>query len=629
MKRLYKMAFATMPLLLTGIFATAQVTRTRTAVVVTNPIPTAPANLSQFQVEGALLTQNSFIAPPAANVTGSFSATARWNSIGNLNAGVQTLNGLRTQTNGRALVSGHSINNASGALSNTFIQWIGNSTVGVTPGNLEFKFALNPGGVGAPATDVTVFTMVPNVAGTQGDSYAQNGILGHLQNGAFGDIGGASQWLGHGPARIAGVLDPTVYGNRIQQGAQSMLFNLVSGKPVVGWGDQGQDMVFRYFPNRFNPALFTDVLTLQSSGRSNFGPAFNNNAKVNIRGEEDEGLAILVKKSASPAQTGADALVLTATSIATGFYGRAQSDGSNSGADVPLTNIGVRGQAGVSSSPLDLVNYGVFGETNPNASNSINYGVYGITPASTSAAFTAGGYFIGGLYADALTIFSDQKIKNNVKNEGDITARIMQLRPVTYQLDKERKGYSFSEKLQHGFIAQEMEKVFPELVNNIKHPVNENGKTRLEDIKGVNYVGLISVLTRGMQEQQQQIATQDERIATLEKQIQSLKQAMEAVSGTAPAKTAPIAAVAGYELKQNTPNPFSEITVINYTIPATEKNASIAVFDLNGRMITQYGNLAGKNQLTIRANELQPGIYLYSLLSGAQEILTKRMVITK
>lgn len=622
MKRLYKMAFATMPLLLSGIFATAQITRSRTAVVLTNPISTAPANLSQFQVEGALITQNSFIAPAAANFTGSFSATARWNSIGNLNAGVQTLNGMRTQTNGRALVSGHSINNASGVLSNSFIQWIGNSTVGVTPGNLEFKFALNPGGVGAPANDVTVFTMAPNAAGTQGDSYALNGILGHLQNGSFGDITGASQWLGHGPARIGGLLDPTIYGNRIQQGAQSMLFNLVSGKPVVGWGDQGQDMVFRYFPNRFNPALFEDVLTLQSSGRSNFGPAFNNNAKVNIRGNEDVGLAILVKTNSTPVQTGSEALVITATQDAYGYIGLAQSDAT--------TNTGLRGEAGITGGSVASVNTGVYGTINPNTTGTVNYGVYGIVPPSFgTAAFTAGGYFIGGLYADALTVFSDQKLKNDVQNESDITSRIMKLRPVTYQLDQNRKGYNFSNKLQHGFIAQEMEKVFPELVNDIKHPIAEKGSTKIEDIKGVNYVGLISVLTRGIQEQQQQIGKQEERIAVLEKEILSLKQAMEAVSGASPAKTAPVVAAAGYELKQNTPNPFSETTVINYAVPATEKNASIAVFDLNGRMITQYGNLAGKNQLTIRANELQPGIYLYSLLSGAQEILTKRMVITK
>jgi hypothetical protein len=612
MKKTFKIAVLLTPLLATGIFLNGQVTRTRSIAVTTNPIPTAPANISQFQIEGLLLTQNSFINPTvlSGQQTGNFGVPARWNSMGNLNAGTQTLNGFRTQTSGRALATGHSITNATGVLSNPFIQWIGNEVAGVKPGQLEFKFAINPGGVGAPAPDVTLFRMSP-VSNTSGDSYAENGILGHLNNGNFGDISGASQWLGHGPARIAGVLNPTIYGNRIQQGAQSMLFNLVSGKPVVGWGDQGQDMVFRYFPNRFNPAQILDILTLQSNGRSNFGPAFTADAKVSIRGEEAVGLDILTKNG-SPITThiGGNALSLTGLKRNIGFRGEARGEKFES------ENYGIFGIAGNAG-----FNVGTWGEADPNIPGSSNYGVYGTCPPSPAFSFTAGGYFTGGLFCDVLTVFSDQKIKNDVKTEGDITSKIMQLRPVNYQLDQKRKGYNFSSKLQHGFIAQEMEKVFPELVTDIKHPVPNGDKTTFEDIKGVNYVGLISVLTRGMQEQQ-------EKIVTMEKEMEVLKQAVQTLSGSNPAKAAPVTA-AGYELKQNVPNPFSEASVIYFTAPAAEKNLSLAIFDLNGRMITQFNNLSGKTQVTVNANELQAGIYIYSLLAGGQEMLSKRMVVTK
>jgi Chaperone of endosialidase/Secretion system C-terminal sorting domain len=612
MKKIFKVAFFATPLIAMGILANAQpFTRSRTAALL-GVINTSPINLSQFQVEGALITQNSFNAPVAANFTGSFSTTARWNSMGNLNAGTQTLNGFRTQTNGRGLATGYSVANVGGALSNPFIQWIGNAVSGVTPGALEFKFAVNPGGVGAPAPDVTLFKMAPTTAGTSGDSYAQNGILGHLQTGTFGDISGPSQWLGHGPARIAGVLDPTIYGNRIQQGAQSMLFNLVSSKPVVGWGDQGQDMVFRYFSNRFNPALFDDVLTLQSSGRSNFGPAFTTDAKVIIRGlNESIGLDI-VTKSNGPNSThiGGNALCITGPKINIGFRGTAQGNGENYG----IFGFG-------SSSTY---NVGTYGEADPNTNFSSNYGVFGYCPPSAVAAFTAGGYFIGGLYADGVVVMSDQKLKSNVINEDNITSKIMQLRPVSYQLDQKRKGYSFSNKLQHGFIAQEMEKVFPELVTSIKHPIKDGDNTTFEDIKGVNYVGLISVLTRGMQEQ-------EDKITAMEKEMQVLKQTVQALATNNPAAKSALnnSALAGYELKQNLPNPFTESTVISYSIPATEKNASIAIFDLNGRMLTQYSNLVGKAQLTISAKGLQPGIYIYSLIAGGQELLSKRMVVTQ
>jgi hypothetical protein len=641
MKKIFKIAFFATPLITMGFLTNAQITRTRTAAVA-GAISTTPTGLSQFQVEGALITQNSFVAPTAANFTGSFATTARWNSMGNLSAGLtQTLNGFRTQTNGRALATGHSIINATNALSNPFIQWIGTGASGITPGTLEFKFAVNPGGVGTPAPDVTLFSMAPTAAGTSGDSYAQNGILGHLQSGSFGDILSTSaQWLGHGPARIAGVLDPTIYGNRIQQGLQGMLFNLVSGKPVVGWGDQGQDMVFRYFNSRFNPSTFTDVLTLQSSGRSNFGPAITVNSKVSIQTPLPIGLDILVQNnSASTAVlNGANALVTTAIQRGVGFYGRAESTGSNAVADLILSNYGVWGQAGTNGSFLEQLNAGVFGEANPNSANSTNFGVYGVCPPSSVAAFTAGGYFVGGLYADGLVVMSDQKLKKNVSRENNITSKIMQLRPVNYQLDQNRKGYAFSNKLQHGFIAQEMEKVFPELVTDIKHPIKDGDNTTFENIKGVNYVGLVSVLTRGMQEQEEKIIAQEEKITSqeekmvaMEKELQGLKQAMQVLGNSNPSVKAALnnTPFAGYDLKQNLPNPFTESTIISYNIPTTEKNASIAIFDLNGRMLTQYSNLVGKAQLTINAKELQPGLYIYSLIVGGQEIMSKKMVVTK
>ena len=127
-------------------------------VSLTNVAPlTNPIDISQLEIRGRLITQNSFLGTgviPAAQQTGNFGTTARWNSLGNLNAGTQTLNGLRTQTNGRGLVLGYSINNSTSTLSNPFIQWIGNVTnASVQPGDLDFIVADNPGGPGVPASE--------------------------------------------------------------------------------------------------------------------------------------------------------------------------------------------------------------------------------------------------------------------------------------------------------------------------------------------------------------------------------------------------------------------------------------------------------------------------------------------
>jgi chaperonin cofactor prefoldin len=63
---------------------------------------------------------------------------------------------------------------------------------------------------------------------------------------------------------------------------------------------------------------------------------------------------------------------------------------------------------------------------------------------------------------------------------------------------------------QVGLIAQEVETVLPELVTTDKDA---------EPTKGVNYIGLVPVTIKAIQEQQAQIENQQERIAELRKQL--------------------------------------------------------------------------------------------------------------
>ena len=107
--------------------------------------------VSQFEALGAAITQNSWLGsatPPSGFETGNFSTKARWNTMGNIPAFSQFLNGFRTQTDGRGLAWGHSVPNG-GSVSNGFIEWIGSAPLGgptVAPGNLEFRYAINSTG---------------------------------------------------------------------------------------------------------------------------------------------------------------------------------------------------------------------------------------------------------------------------------------------------------------------------------------------------------------------------------------------------------------------------------------------------------------------------------------------------
>jgi hypothetical protein len=82
-----------------------------------------------------------------------------------------------------------------------------------------------------------------------------------------------------------------------------------------------------------------------------------------------------------------------------------------------------------------------------------------------------------------------------------------------------------------------------------------------------------------------------------------------------------------YGLDQNIPNPFSDITSISYSLPESDKNASILLLNLNGQLIKEFKLKDAKGAITISSGELQKGIYLYSLVSNNSEIITKKMIL--
>ena len=66
-------------------------------------------------------------------------------------------------------------------------------------------------------------------------------------------------------------------------------------------------------------------------------------------------------------------------------------------------------------------------------------------------------------------------------------------------------------KKKIGLLAQDIEKVFPELV------------TETNDIKSVNYQGLVPVLINAMKEQDDEIIKQQQEIDTYKKELDELK----------------------------------------------------------------------------------------------------------
>ena len=90
------------------------------------------------------------------------------------------------------------------------------------------------------------------------------------------------------------------------------------------------------------------------------------------------------------------------------------------------------------------------------------------------------------------------------------------------------------------------------------------------------------------------------------------------------------AEVAGFELKQNTPNPFAGETVIGFSLPVAGE-ATLTIQDVTGRTLRVVrGQFAqGYNQVTLKASDLNATGVLTYTLEAAEFTATKKMIIVE
>ena len=187
-----------------------------------------------------------------------------------------------------------------------------------------------------------------------------------------------------------------------------------------------------------------------------------------------------------------------------------------------------------------------------------------------------------------------------------------------------------------GFIAQKVEKIFPSLVSHYADTA------RGTDINLMDYTGFGVIAIKGIQELQQQMHDKDTTISYQQKQIDELKnmllalqQKVESCSpcGSSSAQSTNHSSVTltnNASLEQNIPNPFTNTTVINYTLPQKINTAQIIITDNNGKTIKQINiSGAGKGSLTVDASTLMQGAYHYALFVDGKMIGTKQMVLAK
>jgi hypothetical protein len=111
---------------------------------------------------------------------------------------------------------------------------------------------------------------------------------------------------------------------------------------------------------------------------------------------------------------------------------------------------------------------------------------------------------------------SDERLKTNIQPMSPVLERVNLLRPASYQF---RNG---DPKIYNGFVAQEVEQLFPSLVTHTVEP------ERNLDVYALDYSGFGVIAIKGIQEQQQIIERQQQSIANLEQRLSMLEAALNA-----------------------------------------------------------------------------------------------------
>lgn len=321
------------------------------------------------------------------------------------------------------------------------------------------------------------------------------------------------------------------------------------------------------------------------------------------------------------------------------------------------TRIAIFGNANVSATSY-ASNVGVLGWTGQSSGTDTNYGVWGRIASNTKGSAIMGscdnigglpiygtyaGYFRGPVYvygtltASSVVSPSDENLKENISalesgdgSEGRALEKVLEMNVIKYnlkplasdnnfidKLDENEKKEEKAEPILHfGLLAQELQGIYPNLV--VK---GQDGNL------GINYVELVPVLIRSIQELKDEldslkagsntIMTAPQRKTTTETSLIDKSSNASGLKHQNP------------KLYQNTPNPFTERTEIRFTLPDDARNAYIYIFDMQGKMLRQTPVDASMQGLTIDGYEFPAGIYLYSLVVNGQEIDTKRMILSK
>ena len=292
--------------------------------------------------------------------------------------------------------------------------------------------------------------------------------------------------------------------------------------------------------------------------------------------------------------------------------------------------------------------FGVYGAAGYTTSG-YNYGIYGNLLSTQNGAAIVGavnsmdvnvpGRYAGYFQGDVRTVLTPSasrsalmgrsavmplSAESDATNSMSVGEKLSRLAAVQYNLSEPQAAQTFAasgdtvaaaprsvtdiqalEKTHYGLDAEVLKEVYPDLVYESQ-----------EGDLCINYTEMIPLLVQSVNELRAQVVSLQ---GTQTYNVRARNGSETGVGGNV---------LDVPTLEQNDPNPFTQTTVVRYTLPESVKSAFLYIYDLNGTQIDQKMlQSRGKSSVTLEAGSLAPGMYLYALVADGKVIDTKRMII--
>ena len=190
-------------------------------------------------------------------------------------------------------------------------------------------------------------------------------------------------------------------------------------------------------------------------------------------------------------------------------------------------------------------------------------------------------------------------------NEVNEALTEKELRDEQIKKEIERREEEEANRRRIGFMAQDIQKVLPELVQT-----DEKG------VMSIDYIGFIPLIVESLKQMQQTIQDQQKEIETLQSFLPA-----ETKSMFRSTSNEEVSVVEGAKLYNRAG------ASVSYTLPATYNTADLKVFDISGKLLKKIV-LTGNNSIVdLNSSEIGYGTFVYTLFVDGKKADTLKKFI--